>query len=92
MRNVRGLPAARSLIPCLPEKGWARRDLATALPFPHGRIKGLEDAVAAVFRLVTPIPFDAPDGHPVGILIFLLVPEQATQQHLELLSEVAEML
>ncbi|MGA1040784.1 MAG: PTS sugar transporter subunit IIA, partial [Burkholderiaceae bacterium] len=58
----------------------------------HGRIKGLEDAVAAVFRLATPIPFDAPDGQPVSVLIFLLVPEQATQQHLELLSEVAEML
>jgi nitrogen PTS system EIIA component len=66
--------------------------LGDGIAIPHGRIKGLEDAVAAVFRLVTPIPFDAPDGHPVGILIFLLVPEQATQQHLELLSEVAEML
>ncbi len=66
--------------------------LGDGIAIPHGRIKGLEDAVAAVFRLTTPIPFDAPDGHPVGILIFLLVPEQATQQHLELLSEVAEML
>ena len=55
--------------------------LGDGIAIPHGRIKGLEDAVAAVFRLVTPIPFDAPDGHPVGILIFLLVPEQATQQH-----------
>ena len=36
--------------------------------------------------------FDAPDGKPVSVLIFLLVPEQATQQHLEILSEVAEML
>jgi PTS system nitrogen regulatory IIA component len=28
----------------------------------------------------------------VALLLFLLVPEQATQQHLEILSEVAEML
>ena len=47
--------------------------------------------MAAVVLLVEPIAFDAPDGKPVSLLIFLLVPEQATQEHLELLSEVAEM-
>ena len=39
-----------------------------------------------------PIPFDAPDDAPVLLLIFLLVPEAATQRHLEILSEIAEML
>jgi len=39
-----------------------------------------------------PIPFDAPDDEPVSLLIFLLVPEAATQRHLEILSEIAEML
>jgi nitrogen PTS system EIIA component len=39
-----------------------------------------------------PIPFDAPDEEPVGLLIFLLVPEAATQRHLEILSEIAELL
>ena len=38
------------------------------------------------------IAFDAPDDEPVGLLIFLLVPEAATQRHLEILSEIAEML
>ncbi|MFM1879796.1 MAG: Nitrogen regulatory protein [Pseudomonadota bacterium] len=66
--------------------------LGEGIAIPHGRIKGLEEAVAAVFRLNAPVSFDAPDGKPVSILIFLLVPEHATQQHLEILSEVAEML
>ena len=39
-----------------------------------------------------PIAFDAPDDAPVSLLIFLLVPEAATQRHLEILSEIAEML
>jgi PTS system nitrogen regulatory IIA component len=39
-----------------------------------------------------PIAFDAPDDEPVSLLIFLLVPEAATQRHLEILSEIAEML
>jgi PTS system nitrogen regulatory IIA component len=48
--------------------------------------------MAAVFQLATPIGFDAPDEQAVGLLIFLLVPEAATQKHLEILSEIAEML
>jgi nitrogen PTS system EIIA component len=59
---------------------------------PHGRIKGLKNPLAAVLRVQQPIPFDAPDDEPVGLLIFLLVPEAATQRHLEILSEIAEML
>jgi PTS system nitrogen regulatory IIA component len=66
--------------------------LGEGIAIPHGRIKGLKEAMAAVIRLTEPVAFDAPDGKPVSVMIFLLVPEQATQQHLEILSEVAEML
>jgi len=66
--------------------------LGEGIAIPHGRIKGLKEAVAALVRLDEPVAFDAPDGKPVNLLLFLLVPEQATQQHLEILSEVAEML
>ena len=59
---------------------------------PHGRIKGLRAPMAAVFQLTEPIVFDAPDEQSVGLLIFLLVPEAATQKHLEILSEIAELL
>ena len=62
------------------------------MAIPHGRIKGLKNPLAAVLRVQQPIPFDAPDDEPVALLIFLLVPEAATQRHLELLSEIAEML
>lgn len=66
--------------------------LGQGVAIPHGRIKGLKEAVAAFVRLAEPVPFDAPDGRPVQLLIFLLVPEQATQQHLDILSELAQML
>jgi len=59
---------------------------------PHGRIKGLKQPLAAVFQLANPIGFDAPDEQPVQLMIFLLVPEAATQKHLEILSEIAELL
>lgn len=75
----------------------AREDLgSTALgagvAIPHGRVKGLKQPSAAFMRLKDPIDFAAPDGQPVSILIFLLVPEKATQQHLEILSSIAQLL
>ncbi len=66
--------------------------LGHGVAIPHGRIKGLKSPMAALFRLAKPIVFDAPDEQPVGLLIFLLVPEAATQKHLEILAEIAEML
>ena len=66
--------------------------LGHGVAIPHGRIKGLKSPMAAVFRLSAPIGFDAPDEQAVGLLIFLLVPEAATQKHLEILSEIAELL
>jgi PTS system nitrogen regulatory IIA component len=52
----------------------------------------MKTPMAAVFQLAQPIGFDAPDELPVNLLIFLLVPEAATQKHLEILSEIAELL
>ena len=66
--------------------------LGHGVAIPHGRIKGLKSPMAAVFQLAHPIGFDAPDEQPVALLIFLLVPEAATQKHLEILSEIAELL
>ncbi len=66
--------------------------LGHGVAIPHGRIKGLKAPMAALFQLAQPIGFDAPDEQPVGLLIFLLVPEAATQKHLEILSEIAELL
>jgi len=66
--------------------------LGHGVAIPHGRIKGLKQPLAAVFQLLNPIGFDAPDEQAVTLMIFLLVPEAATQKHLEILSEIAELL
>jgi len=65
--------------------------LGQGVAIPHGRIKGLKDALGAFVRLGQPVPFDAPDGKPVNLLFVLLVPEQATEKHLQILSELAQM-
>lgn len=65
--------------------------LGQGIAIPHGRIKGLKEAVGAFFRLQTPIPFDSPDGQAVHMTFILLVPESANERHLQLLSELAQM-
>lgn len=65
--------------------------LGQGVAIPHGRIKGLKVARSAFARLKTAVPFDAPDGKPVSQVFVLLVPEQATDLHLQLLSELAQM-
>ena len=65
--------------------------LGQGIAIPHGRIKGMKDAVGAVVRTRQPIPFDAPDGQNVSIVFVLLVPDRATDMHLQILSELAQM-
>ena len=65
--------------------------LGQAVAIPHGRIKNLKEALGAFIRLAQPIPFDAPDGNPVRLVFVLLVPEKATEKHLQILSELAQM-
>ena len=65
--------------------------LGQGIAIPHGRIKGLKQALGAFIRPQQPVPFDAPDGRPVAQVFALLVPEHATEEHLQLLSELAQM-
>jgi PTS system nitrogen regulatory IIA component len=65
--------------------------LGQGVAIPHGRIKGLKEALCAFLRLAQPVPFDAPDGNPVSLVFVLLVPQQATEKHLQMLSELAQM-
>jgi nitrogen PTS system EIIA component len=65
--------------------------LGQGVAIPHGRIKGLKEALGAFIRLAQPVPFDAPDGAPVTLAFVLLVPEKATEKHLQILSELAQM-
>lgn len=65
--------------------------LGQGVAIPHGRISKLRDAIAAFVRTSHPIPFDAPDGLPVTLIFVLLVPERATDLHLQILGELAQM-
>ncbi|KPW29604.1 PTS IIA-like nitrogen-regulatory protein PtsN [Pseudomonas coronafaciens pv. atropurpurea] len=62
------------------------------IAIPHCRLAACEQPVSAVIHLANPIDFDAIDGAPVDLLFVLLVPQAATDEHLELLRQIASML
>ena len=90
--NLHGLSRALVTDSLFSRERLGSTGLGHGVAIPHGRIKGLKSPMAAVFQLAQPIGFDAPDDQVVSLLIFLLVPEAATQKHLEILSEIAELL
>ncbi|KRH98731.1 PTS sugar transporter subunit IIA [Curvibacter sp. PAE-UM] len=90
--NLHGLNRALVTDSLFARERLGSTGLGHGVAIPHGRIKGLKAPMAAVLQLAQPIGFDAPDELPVSLLIFLLVPEAATQKHLEILSEIAELL
>lgn len=65
--------------------------LGYGVAIPHGRIKELRDTACAFIRLKEPIEFDAPDSLPVDLVFVLLAPAAATDLHLHVLAELAQM-
>jgi len=65
--------------------------LGRGVAIPHARVKNLERIQVCYASLKSPIPFDAPDGKPVSDVLVLLVPKQATEEHLQILAEATQM-
>jgi PTS system nitrogen regulatory IIA component len=66
--------------------------LGKGIAIPHCRIEGSSNAHGALVTLKTPIDFDASDGEPVDLLIFLVVSGDATQEHLNMLATISKAL
>ena len=63
--------------------------LGQGIAIPHSRIGNCTQPIGTLVTLSEPIDFDAPDGEPVDLVFALLVPEEATQQHLDTLAQIA---
>lgn len=65
--------------------------LGHGVAIPHGRFQHINGPTAAFMRLETGVDYDAIDQQPVDLLFGLLVPSDATDEHLQILSSLAEM-
>lgn len=89
--NNEGIARATTYDSLLAREKLGSTGLGHGVAIPHGRIKGLRRTLCAFVKPASPIPWDAPDGIPAEMIFFILVPEKATEQHLQILSELAQM-
>ena len=65
--------------------------LGNGIALPHGRLHNNFATVAAFIKLQRGVDYDAFDRQPVDLLFALLVPEESTEEHLQILSQLAGM-
>jgi len=87
-----GISAAEVVVSLMAREDKGSTAIGHELAIPHARIKGLALAQGFFVRTRFAIDFDAPDGEPVSCFFVLLVPENAREQHLQILAHAAEML
>lgn len=59
---------------------------------PHARVNNVKNPLCVAITLSSPIDFDAEDKKKVDLIFGLIVPENATEEHLEILSSLVTQL
>ena len=89
--NSRQIPRARVFDALFDREKLGSTGLGYGVAIPHGRVRNIKEPICAFARTAAPVPFESPDGQPVSLVFAMLVPEHATEAHLEILSELAQM-
>lgn len=86
-----GLAPGEVLDSLLARERLGSTGLGHGVAIPHGRLKHHTQCVGAFLHLNAAIEYDAADGEPVDLLFGLMVPEDSTDEHLQILAKLAEM-
>ena len=89
-QNFQGIARATVFDSLFARERLCSTGLGQGVAIPHGRIAKLAAPIGAILRLKEAIPFEAPDGRPVNLLFFVLMPEKDTNSHLQILASLAE--
>lgn len=66
--------------------------LGGGIALPHGALPEVEQLAAAVITLQQPVDYETPDGEPVDLLIALIAPSPALDEHREMLAITSKVL
>ena len=86
-----GLPARDIVENLSGREALGSTALGNGVAIPHARITGIDKVIAVFMRPKKPMPFDAPDRKPVSDVFVLLVPDDAQQEHLLVLADIARL-
>ncbi len=64
--------------------------LGQGFAVPHARLNSLDETIGYFFRIQNPVNFEAPDNLPVDLVFTIIIPEEATEEHLIILSSIAK--
>jgi len=63
--------------------------LGNGIAVPHARVENLDKTIGCLFRLTEPVNFESPDNQPVDLVFTIIIPQEATEEHLVILSSLA---
>ncbi len=90
-KNNAPLTASRIFDSLIGRERLGSTGLGRGVAIPHGRIEDSDKAIGAFVQLHEPVDYDAIDTQPVDLVFALLVPIESTQEHLEILSRLAQL-
>lgn len=88
--NHLNIPQKRIFSRLLERERLGSTGLGQGFAVPHARLEGLDRIHACFLKLDQPIPFDAADQEPVDLVFVLFVPEDSTEEHLQVLASLAK--
>ena len=91
-RDLPGLDAQNIFESLVARERLGSTGFGNGIAIPHCRLTGCKEPISAILHLDAPVDCDALDGAPVALVFVLRVPEAATEEHLELLRQIASML
>lgn len=91
-KNLTSVQSAHVCTEMLARERLGSTGLGDGTAIPHCRMNDIEEIRCAIIKLNHAVDFDAPDGLPVSIVCGLLVPTEATDEHLQALAALAEFL
>lgn len=65
--------------------------VGNGIAIPHCKVPECKDILGCILTLEEPIDFDAVDSKPVDLLFVLIVPDEQSDDHVEALSQVAQL-
>ena len=66
--------------------------IGNGVALPHSRMERADNAIIAIITLENAIDYDSLDRQAVDVAFGLLVPQNATQEHLQIIANIARMM
>lgn len=90
--RMTGVDADEIYLGLLARERLGSTGIGEGVAIPHCRMASCDKITGALLKLNDPVDFDSIDGASVDLVFALIVPEEQNDEHLQVLSSIAELL